>query len=167
MKLVEQLLDLAGIGAKRMALRWVSAAEGQIFANTVGELTESTKELGKFEPEKFKLQLAAVEAVVRGARMRWLTGMDRHVTEKTNVYGVKIDDEVFRKVASEALKDEYHKALIMEALKAGPMSVKEMAAATGLPVYTVSLRLNDLEKRSLAELKGYDGSTPKFIAVAA
>ena len=167
MKLVEQLLDLAGIGGNRMALRWVSAAEGQIFANTVKELTETTKALGSLDPDKYKLQIAAVEAVVTGPRMRWLTGMDRHVTEKNNVYGDKIDEEAYRNVAKQALRDEYHKALIMEALKAGPLSVREMAAATGLPVYTVSLRLNDLEKRSLAELKGYDGSTPKFIAVAA
>jgi DNA-binding transcriptional ArsR family regulator len=167
MQLVEQLLDLAGIGRNRMALRWVSAAEGQIFANTVGELTEATKALGPFDLERHKLQMTAVEAVVRGPRMRWLTGMDRHVTEKANVYGEKIDEELYRKTAKQALTDEYHKALIMESLKAGPLSVREMASATGLPVYTVSLRLNDLEKRGLAELKGYEGSTPKFIALAA
>ena len=167
MRLVEQLLDLSGIGGKRMALRWVSAAEGQIFANIVSELTEATQALGPLDLDRYKLQLAAVEAVVRGPRMRWLTGMDRHVTEKANVYGEKIDEELYRNTAKLALTDEYHKALIMESLKVGPLSVREMASVTGLPVYTVSLRLNDLEKRGMAELKGYDGSTPKFIALAA
>ena len=41
---MEELLDLAGIGRDRMALRWVSAAEGQLFANTVKELTEATQQ---------------------------------------------------------------------------------------------------------------------------
>jgi heterodisulfide reductase subunit C len=35
-----------------------------------------------------------------------------------------------------------------------------------LPVYTVSLRLNDLERRGLAELKDYEGTTPLFIRLA-
>ena len=167
MKITEELLDLAGIGRGRMSLRWVSAAEGQIFANTVKELTEETEKLGHFDPSQYTMQLAAVEAVVRGPRMRWLTGMDLHVTEHKNVYNEKTDPELYQKTMKQALKDEYHKALILESLKEGPQSVREMAAKTGLPVYTVSLRLNDLEKRGIAELKGYDGSTPKFISIAA
>jgi predicted ArsR family transcriptional regulator len=58
------------------------------------------------------------------------------------------------------------KVLILESLKAGSQSVREMAGRTGIPVYTVSLRMNDLKKRELAELKGYEGSTPKFVSVA-
>ena len=46
-----------------------------------------------------------------------------------------------------------------------PQSVREMAGKTGLPVYTVSLKLNDLERRGQAELKCYEGSTPKFIGL--
>jgi len=41
-----------------------------------------------------------------------------------------------------------------------------LAGTTGLPVYTVSLRLNDLERRGLTELKGYEGTTPRFIRLA-
>jgi hypothetical protein len=167
MQMVEQLLDLAGIGRDRMALRWVSAAEGQKFADTVTELTQTTSELGPFDRDQFSLQLAAVESVLKGARVRWLTGMDLHLTERGNVYGEKVDQEIFQKLMKEALQDEYQKALILETLKEGPQSVREMAAKTALPVYTVSLRLNDLEKRGFAELKGYEGSTPKFISLAA
>lgn len=167
MQLVEHLLDMSGIGRSRMALRWVSAAEGQIFANTVTELTQSTKELGPFNPNQHKLQLAAVETVVKGPRMRWLTGMDRHLTEKGNVYGEKVDEEFFETMAKQSLVEEYQKALILESLREGPQSVREMAGKTGLPVYTVSTRLNDLERRGLAELKGYEGTTPKFIRLAA
>ncbi|WP_258928572.1 MarR family transcriptional regulator [Desulfoferrobacter suflitae] len=67
----------------------------------------------------------------------------------------------------EVAEDEYQKALLLEALREGPLSVREMAARTGLPVYTVSLKLNDLERRGLADLKGFEGSTPKFIRLAA
>jgi F420-non-reducing hydrogenase iron-sulfur subunit len=167
MQMVEELLDLSGIGRDRMALRWVSAAEGQLFANTIKELTETTSKLGPFDVGSHSLELAAVSNVLTGARMRWLAGMDRHVTEHSNVYNDKVDEGFYQNLMSQACRDEYQKALILETLKEGPLSVREMAGKTGLPVYTVSIRLNDLERRGLAELKGYDGSTPKFIRLAA
>lgn len=92
--------------------------------------------------------------------------MDRHLTERGNVYNEKIDEEKYWQVMQQAAVNEYQKALILESLKEGPQSVREMAGSTGLPVYTVSLRLNDLERRGLAELKGYEGTTPKFIRLA-
>jgi F420-non-reducing hydrogenase iron-sulfur subunit len=167
MQLVQELLDLSGIGRNRLALRWVSAAEGQIFADTIKELTRSTEELGHFERNDYRLPIAAVEQVLRAPRLRWLTGMDVHVTERGNVYHEKVDAARFQALLKHAALEEYQKALILESLKEGPRSVREMAGTTGLPVYTVSVRLNDLERRGLAELTGYEGSTPKFIRLAA
>ena len=37
---------------------------------------------------------------------------------------------------------------------------------TGLPVYTVSLRLGDLERDHQAEIRSYRGTTPVFVHVA-
>jgi F420-non-reducing hydrogenase iron-sulfur subunit len=167
MPVVQKLLEMSGIGRDRMMLRWVSAAEGQIFANTMAELTETTRALGPLEREQYRLQLAAVERVLTGQRLRWLTGMDRIVTERGNVYNEKVDEKEFQALMHMALEAEYQKALLLEVLKEGPLSVREMANKAGLPVYLVSLRLNDLERRGQAELKGYEGSTPQFISLAA
>lgn len=167
MKLVERLLDLAGIGRERMTLRWVSAAEGQLFANTVSQLTELTKSLGPFDRHRFSIQLAAIQRVLTSTRLRWLTGMDRQLTEQGNVYQQRVDEQDYQALMLRAAHEEYEKALILEALGAGPQSVREMAGRTGLPVYTVSTRLNELERRGQAELKGYEGSTPKFVSIAA
>jgi F420-non-reducing hydrogenase iron-sulfur subunit len=163
MQVLEELLDLSGIGRGRTALNWVSAAEGQLFADSVAGLTRTTREQGRFDADRFKLQLGALETVLTGPRTRWLTGMDRHLTERGNVYSLKVDAEKYREVMKPAAADEYQKALLLESLKEGPQSVRELAGSTGLPVYTVSLRLNDLERRGLAELNGYEGTTPKFI----
>lgn len=99
--------------------------------------------------------------------MRWLTGVDRHLTERGNVYGEKVDEKTLRAMEKSSLEDEYQKALILESLREGPQSVREIAGKTGLPVYTVSTRLNDLERRGLADLQGYEGTTPRFIRLAA
>lgn len=43
---VEELMDLLGIGRKRLLLRWISAAEGERFAATVDWFAAAIRELG-------------------------------------------------------------------------------------------------------------------------
>jgi hypothetical protein len=167
MPVVEQLLDLAGIGSNRFQLRWVSAAEGQLFANYVTELSAAIGKLGPFQPDAFKLQLAAMETVLKSTRIRWLMGMDRHITEQENVYHEKVEATAYQTLLRQALADEYEKGLIFEALAEGPQSVREVAGKTSLPVYTVSLRLNDLERAGQAQFHKFEGTTAKFVRPAA
>jgi F420-non-reducing hydrogenase iron-sulfur subunit len=167
MQLVERLLDLSGIGRARTALRWVSAAEGQRFAETVTELTASTAKLGSFDPGQYKLPLAAIESALKSPKLRWLVGMDRHLTERGNVYQEKVDEDRFSAMFGRVAEEEYQEALIAEVLKDGPRSVREIAGIAGLPVYAVSIRLNNLERCGRAELHGYDGATPKFMSLPA
>jgi len=161
------LLDLTAIGSSRLQLRWVSAAEGQIFANYVRELSELIANLGPFHSADFPIELAAAESVLTSMRIRWLVGMDRHITEKENVYHEKMEATAYQAFVRQAVADEYEKALIFEALADGPQSVREMAGKTGLPVYTVSLRLNDLERAGKAQFHKFEGTTAKFVRPAA
>lgn len=113
---------------------------------------------------QYPLPLRALETVMTGARLRWLTGVERHVTTKVNVYGEKIDQAEYEQMIGRAIADEYEKALILASLEEGPLSVREIACRKGLPVYTVSLRLNDLERRGAAEFRSFDGTTAKFVS---
>lgn len=167
MEIVEQLLDLSGIGRGRMRLRWVSAAEGQIFADFVTELSKLTEEMGPFDAQTAKLPLAAVEGALNSPRLRWLMGMDRQITERENVYHDKLDERTYKQLLKTATEEEYQKALILEILNEGPQSVREIAGKSGMAVYTVSQRLSDVEKSGQVEFHGYEGTTPKFIRLAA
>ena len=167
MQVVEQLLEVSGIGRDRMKLRWVSAAEGQIFADFITELSQLTRSLGPFDPKKYKLPLAAVEGALNSPRLRWLIGMDRQVTERQNVYGRKIDESRYHDFLESVTAEEYQKALILEVLRDGPQSVREIASKSQLPIYTVSQLLSDIERAGKAEFHGYEGSTPRFIRLAA
>lgn len=144
----------------------MSAAEGQIFADYVTELTELVQKLGSFDPKEFKMELSAIEAALDSPRLRWLLGIDRQLTTKENVYHEKIDEAEYQQLLSTAVEMEYQRALILEALKEGPRSVREIARVTRLPIYTVSLRLGDLEKKGKADLFKYEGTTPRFAGVA-
>ncbi|MHB1458120.1 MAG: hydrogenase iron-sulfur subunit, partial [Armatimonadota bacterium] len=44
----QNLLEFMGIEPERFKFDWVSAAEGQKFAEVVSELTESVKKVGPF-----------------------------------------------------------------------------------------------------------------------
>jgi coenzyme F420-reducing hydrogenase delta subunit len=166
MNMLSHLLDLSGIGKNRVHLRWASAAEAQPFADYVSEVTGIISGLGRFDSKIHQLKLDALHRSLSTQRLRWLVGIDRQVTERCNVYGKKTDPVYFQQVLQEAVVAEYQKALIHETLSKSPVSIREMSETTGLPVYTVSLRLNDLERASLVNLAGHEGTTPRFALAA-
>ena len=167
MQAVEYLLDLSGIGRKRMKLCWVSAAEGQLFVDYVTQFSEQTKELGPFDRDEFKLALAAVEQTLTSPRIRWLTGMNRQITERENVYHEKLNEEEYTRLLHQAIEEEYEKAMVLEAIKEAPLLVREISARLGLAKPRVSFWLCELKNSGQAEIKGYDGTTPKFVPLAA
>lgn len=160
-------MDISGIGSNRVQLRWVSSAEGKLFADYVTGITDLTRNLGPFDRNKFDLPLSAAEQVLNSARIRWLIGLTRQLTEKGNVYQEKLKEENYQKIIHQAIEEEYQKALVLETLKETSRSVQGISKKTGLPVYTVSLRLNELEREGQAWLSGYDGRSPKFTVLAA
>jgi coenzyme F420-reducing hydrogenase delta subunit len=54
--LLQKILKTFGIGEDRLWLRWIAASEGNMFAETVAEMTEHLKELG---PSPLKLKKIA------------------------------------------------------------------------------------------------------------
>ncbi len=52
--LVEKLLHFVGIEPERLEIRWISAAEGQKFAQVVGEMTERIRKIGPLKEGVFE-----------------------------------------------------------------------------------------------------------------
>jgi F420-non-reducing hydrogenase iron-sulfur subunit len=161
----QNLLDHAGIGRERLQLAWVSAAEGQLFAEYVGEFTDLIKTVGPFDTEANKTVLEAVLRTLETETVRWLMGMQRELTEKGNVYGEKLKADAYLELLDETIKNEYQKSLIYLSLRDGPLSVREIDSRTNIGVQNVSSLLTDLEGRGQVELHGYEGRTPKFAGV--
>jgi F420-non-reducing hydrogenase iron-sulfur subunit len=166
MKVLAHLLKLAGLGQERLQLRWISSSEGQLFADYITDLTGVVHGLGPVDREQLKLPLAAIERALASVPLRWLMGMERQLTEQENVYHEKLAPESYHEVLKRSATVEYHKALVVEVLQEGPKTVHQLADSTHLPVYTVSLRLNDLERAGLADIAGHKGHDPSFRVVA-
>jgi F420-non-reducing hydrogenase iron-sulfur subunit len=167
MEVVRYLLGISGLNQDRLQVRWVSATEGQQFAEYVTELTNLLRKLGSLDRDRLALPLAAVSRAIMNPDLRWLMGMQRQLTERENVYHEKLDPGAYEELLQSSAEQEYHRAMIYEALQAGPRTVRQIAGVTGLPIYTISLRLNDLEKISLVSILGHEGTSPKFGVMAA
>jgi hypothetical protein len=159
---VRDLLELSGLGQDRVHLRYVSSSEGLRFADYVTELSGVIQTMGPLEADGLQLPLAAAHRALNSVSLRWLLGMEGQLTEKENVFHEKLDPAVYHQVLRRSALEEYQKALIFESLQEEAKTVREIAAETGLPVYTVSLRLNDLERTGLAGFQGQVGTSPKF-----
>ena len=167
MSIVEHLLDFSNIGKNRLCLKWVSASEGMLFAEYVTGFSGDIEKAGPFNPEMFHEQLNALERVLSTPRLRWLIGEELALTEQGNVYDTRLDKSEYRQFLLDAAEKEYQRALILESIMNEPRSIREIAFSTGLPVYTVSIRMGELERIHQAELKDYRGTTPRFIGRAA
>jgi hypothetical protein len=160
------LLEYSGIGRDRLFLGWVSAAEGQGFAELVKEYTQRVQSIGPFDPEAHQTALNGVILTLENENLRWLLGMQRALTEKNNVYGDKLDPSVYQDLLEETLRTEYQKSLIVLSLERGPLSVREIGVRTQIEVPAVSMLLVDLEGKGKVGLAGYEGRTPKFSITA-
>jgi F420-non-reducing hydrogenase iron-sulfur subunit len=167
MEVLAHLLTVAGLGRERLQMRWISSAEGQLFADYVTELTEVIRALGPLDRQRLRLPLEATEKALQTMQLRWLMNMERQLTERENVFHQKLDVTAYETALWRTAEEEYQKALLGEILKEGPKTVQQMAAETGLPVYTVSLRLNDLERSGLADVSGHEGATFTFKSLSA
>lgn len=158
-------MDYAGIGRERLQLGWISAAEGQLFAEMVTEITELVQARGPFDVAANKMALDAVLRTLETETVRWLMGMQRELTEKENVYGEKVKADGYMKLLDETIKNEYQKSLIYLSLQDGPLSVREIDTRINIGIQNVSNLLTDLEGRGQVELHGYEGRTPKFAGI--
>jgi hypothetical protein len=163
--MTQKLLEISGIGKDRLHLAWVSSAEAQRFVEIVTETTDSIKSQGKFDQDAFAYQLAAVEGTLSGETLRWLVGKELHITTEGDVYGRRWDTESFESILDSVLEREYQINLILEAIKDGCTSVRDVSAKIGLPLQRISYLLADMEKRSLVEFKGMEACKPVFAAL--
>jgi coenzyme F420-reducing hydrogenase delta subunit len=112
-KMLKKLLALTGLEPDRLRLDWVSASEGQRFAQIVTEFTERIRKLGpspvsgKAPNQKVLENLQAAKDAASDFRLRVLVGRERELTEKCNVYEEKMPQEEFDSLLDEVVEAEF------------------------------------------------------------
>jgi F420-non-reducing hydrogenase iron-sulfur subunit len=170
-KMLRKLIALTGLESERLRLEWVSAAEGQRFANVVTEFTEQIRRLGRSplseeKPDQKILEnLQAARNAASDFRLRVLVGRERELTEKCNVYDEKTSQEEFDSLLSEVVEAEFIRQKIYLLTRIQPLSVKALAEATGLDPAAVLRQIVDMRRRNMITVDHVEEQTPLFAAL--
>jgi F420-non-reducing hydrogenase iron-sulfur subunit len=133
MTLLRKLLSDEGVGGDRLLLDWVSAGEGQRFAELIRGFIESIRSQGPLpSTEEMDGKLRAIQTSLESEKIRWMAGKAPELMEKENVYGEHTDPEKVREVLEATLREELRKNRILGFLEAGTMTAKEISGKLNL-----------------------------------
>lgn len=175
-KVLKQLLELAGVNPDRLILDWVSAGEGERFATLVRDFTEQILALGPFgyaqgrpfgqneglPGEELQGRLAAARRVVESEQIRWLVGREWEMIEQGDVYGQAVSQEAFDALLESNVVAEYLRSRLLLLAADRPLSVKEMAGEMGMASRLVLPHVVALEQAGLIAMVGIKGNSPKY-----
>jgi coenzyme F420-reducing hydrogenase delta subunit len=170
-KMLKKLLTLTGLELGRLRLEWVSAAEGQRFAQVVTEFTEQVKKLGPSpvsgdRPNQQILEnIQAARNAAADLRLRVLVGRELELTEKNNVYKEKVSQEDFDSLLCETVETEFiqHKVHLLTMAK--PLPVKSLAEAVEMKPAAMLKQIVDMRRRNMIALDHVEGTTPFYRAL--
>jgi hypothetical protein len=152
----------------RVRLEWVSASEGNRFAEVVTEFTRKIKDLGpspvsEESPDSMiRDKLNAILLAIGSYRMRALVGRERMITEFENVYGEKVSLEKFDDILDKAVCDEYLRHRILISLSNDPKSVKDLAIELKTDSSVILENILVLKSRSQIIMEKIVGISPIY-----
>jgi coenzyme F420-reducing hydrogenase delta subunit len=170
MQALNKLLSLINF-SNRMRLDWVSAAEGNKFAQIVTEFTNHIKILGpsplndKQKESQVADSLHAVKNVLEDSRLRGLIARQRELVTEENVYGEKISVEKFEKLIEDVVKNEYIRHKIIIKIKEKDKSVPTIANEIGIKASDVLEHIVVLRARGLVDVAEIIEEIPTFISI--
>jgi coenzyme F420-reducing hydrogenase delta subunit len=166
--LLERLVAKAGLEPGRIMLDWVSASEGQRFADIVTGFTDQVRELGPnpaVTDPCVKLNLMAAKAAAEEYRLRALVGKEEKLVTEGNVYGEEMTQEEFDRIMEEAVETEFTRNKIRLILSVKPMSVKGLSAETGIDSRIILDHVVALRQRGWVDLHEVQGNSPVYRAM--
>ncbi len=154
MLLTKKLLEHIGLNPERLRLEWVSAAQGNRFAEVITDFTNKLKGLGRLgitegiDENRLKLKLEAAKNLVpylklverESLRVRFNT---REEYEK--YYSSDTVNKIFKEAVIEKLEMEE----ILLLLREKPLSIEESSEITGISRNEVSRYLHASSKNRL------------------
>lgn len=165
---VKELLKKAGVDSRRLRLEWISASEGERFANTVREFTTQIRALGPIaekDKERITSELQAVCDVVSDTRVRILLGKERELVEEGNVYGEMKTQNEFDELMKDTIDAEQIRRKIIQLTEGKPLSIKDISKKLNMPSWEVGRHVMWLRHKGKMALSGIDDRSPKYISV--
>lgn len=170
MEMLDKLLGFIRF-SERVRLDWVSASEGNRFAQVVNEFTETIRNLGpsplKDQKQKAEItdELNAIKSALSDIRLRVLVGRKRSIIIEGNVYEEIVPEEEFDKILDQAIHDEYIRHKILVKIKNKGKSVPKISKEINVEPNKVLEHVVCLKARGLVDFDTITGVTPTFISI--
>lgn len=166
--LTQKLFEMAGIGSERILLDWVSAGEGERFAQVVRQFVEKIRSLGPFPLDReMKEKLAAIKASLEGEKIRWMAGKGPELLEKENVYGEHIPKEKIDGAIEGTIRDEFIKNRIILLVESKPLAATEIGHTLNLKLQeTLSYLVSLVGEGKIGFDPSEEGKVPRYIRSA-
>lgn len=167
-KTTKKVLKSVGLSPERLLVDWVSASEGERFANLVTDFIGRVRKLGPLgnetdlEPQQLKTRLIAAKEAFAQQRIRWLVGRERELVEDKNVFGEKVSQEEFDQLMLQTVEKEFAKRRILLSMGGDSFSVREIAQTVGASPKEVLRNIVSLERDGLVSVVGIEGNSPKY-----
>jgi hypothetical protein len=168
--MTKKLLARTGLNPERLQLKWISASEGQLFADTMREVTELIRELGPSPVAGDKPDLDILEQllIIRNAaedyRLRVLIGKGISLMDEYNVYNEQLDSERYQALLDEAIDEEYIRSGILFYTREEPQAVPYLATKINVSPELVLKHVVTLKDRDLIRMERIDDDTPYYIS---
>ena len=135
--LTRKLFEMGGVGSERILLDWVSAGEGERFAQVVRQFVETIRQIGPFSlGGEVEEKLRAIMSSLDGEKIRWMVGKGPELLEKENVYGERVSKERVEGAIEGTIRDEFIKNRIVLLVESKPLAAAEISN-------TLKLKLKD------------------------
>ena len=163
--LTRKLFEMAGIGSERILLDWVSAGEGERFAQVIRQFVGKIRELGPFPLDReMKERLQAISAALDGEKIRWMVGKGPELVEKENVYGERLPREKIEEVIEGTIRDEFVKNRIMLLVESKSLAAAEISNRLNLRLKdTLSYLVSLIGDGKLGFDASEEGKVPRYI----
>ena len=154
MHLGKKLLEYSGLNPDRLRLEWVSASEGNRYAEVVTDFTNQLRELGPLgtaeglEPKTLKLKLAAITKLLPYIKLVEREKLRVRFENKQQYEEFFSSDEV-KSLLNELIVDKLAISQILVLLQEQALSSREIAASLGMTSSEVSKHLNSSARQRL------------------
>jgi coenzyme F420-reducing hydrogenase delta subunit len=172
-KMTKKLVGKTGIEHERLRLEWVSASEGQQFAEIMKEFTNQIQSLGPSPVsgttpnQKIMSNLIAAQEAASDFRLRAIVAKEYKIVAKEgNVYGEFKSQEDWDEFLDDAIEMEYEVKQILGLTKNKPLSVKDIAVKINLPTDKILEHVIFLRGKNLITLDSIKGFTPQYKAMS-
>jgi coenzyme F420-reducing hydrogenase delta subunit len=164
-ELTRKLFEMAGVGSERILLDWVSAGEGERFAQVVHGFVERIRDLGPFVlGHEIEGKLRAIMASLDGEKIRWMVGKGPELLEKENVYGERLSKEKVEGIIEETIRDEFIKNRIMLLVESKSLPATEISDTLNLKLKdTLSYLVSLVSEGRLGFDPSEEGKVPKYV----